>query len=118
MVTRPPRSPTRYPSNALAVHTGAALLPTATWFVGEDEWGAHISPEVPVPESGTRAEKIKAMSQQMAHSWETAIAEHPQDWHMLQRVFTADLENPENHFPERRLADPLNPVPPPRGSAP
>jgi lauroyl/myristoyl acyltransferase len=103
---------------ALAVHTGAALLPTATWFEGEDEWGACIYPEVPVPESGTRAEKIKAMSQEMAHRWETAIAEHPEDWHMLQRVFTADLENQENHDPERRLAAGLNPVPPPRGGPP
>ncbi len=76
---------------ALAVHTGAALLPTATWFEGEHEWGACIYPEIPVPESGTRAEKIAAMSQQLAHVFETAIAEHPQDWHMLQHVFTADL---------------------------
>jgi phosphatidylinositol dimannoside acyltransferase len=76
---------------ALAVHTGAALLPVATWFEGDD-WGAHIYPEIPVPEAGTRAEKVAQMSQQMAHVWETGIAEHPQDWHMLQRVFTADLD--------------------------
>jgi phosphatidylinositol dimannoside acyltransferase len=76
---------------ALAVHTGAALMPTATWFDGED-WGARIYPEVPVPASGTRAEKVAAMSQQVARVFETAIAEHPEDWHMLQRVFTADLD--------------------------
>ena len=76
---------------ALAVHTGAALMPTATWFEGDD-WGACIYPEIPVPESGTRAEKIAAMSQQMARVFEEAIAEHPQDWHMLQRVFVADLD--------------------------
>ncbi len=75
---------------ALAVHTGAALMPTATWFDGED-WGARIYDEIPVPESGTRAEKIAAMSQAMADRFAEAIAEHPQDWHMLQRVFTADL---------------------------
>jgi lauroyl/myristoyl acyltransferase len=75
---------------ALAVHTGAALMPTGTWFEGDD-WGAHIYEEIPVPESGTRAEKVAAMSQQLARVFETAIAEHPQDWHMLQRVFTADL---------------------------
>ena len=74
-----------------AVHTGAALLPTATWFEG-DEWGAHIYPEIRVPDSGTRAEKVAAMSQQLARRFEEAIAEHPQDWHMLQRVFTADLD--------------------------
>jgi len=76
---------------ALAVHTGAALLPAATWFEGDD-WGAHIYPEIPVPASGTRTEKVAVMSQQLARVFETAIAEHPQDWHMLQRVFTADLD--------------------------
>jgi phosphatidylinositol dimannoside acyltransferase len=101
---------------ALAVHTGAALLPTATWFEGEDEWGAHIYPEIPVPETGTRPEKIAAMSQQLAHHFEIAIAEHPQDWHMLQRVFTADLD--ETRYPERALATGLDRVPPPRGSQP
>ena len=91
---------------ALAVHTGAALMPTATWFEGDD-WGAEIYPEIPVPESGTRAEKVAAMSQQLAHVFEEAIAEHPQDWHMLQRVFNADLD-------PARLA--LVRVPSPRGS--
>jgi KDO2-lipid IV(A) lauroyltransferase len=76
---------------ALAVHTGAALMPVATWFEGDD-WGAHIYEEIPVPEAGTRTEKITAMSQQLARIFETAITEHPQDWHMLQRVFTADLD--------------------------
>jgi phosphatidylinositol dimannoside acyltransferase len=75
----------------LAVQTGAALMPVATWFEGDD-WGAHIYPEIPVPKTGTRAEKIAQMSQQMARVWEGGIAEHPQDWHMLQRVFTADLD--------------------------
>jgi KDO2-lipid IV(A) lauroyltransferase len=76
---------------ALALHTGAALMPVGTWFEGDD-WGAHIYEEIPVPASGTRAEKIAEMSQQMARVFEQAIAEHPQDWHMLQRVFTADLD--------------------------
>jgi lauroyl/myristoyl acyltransferase len=75
----------------LAIHTGAALMPTATWFEGDD-WAATIYDEIPVPETGTRAQKVAAMSQQLAHRFEQAISEHPQDWHMLQRVFTADLD--------------------------
>jgi phosphatidylinositol dimannoside acyltransferase len=105
---------------ALAVHTGAALMPVATWFEGED-WGAHIYDEIPVPASGTRAEKVAEMSQQLARIWETAIAEHPQDWHMLQRVFTADLDPARpgrntNHSSWRAAADGLGQVPPPRES--
>ncbi len=75
----------------LALHTGAALMPVGTWFEGDD-WGAHIYDEIPVPASGTRAEKVAEMSQQLARVFEKVIAEHPQDWHMLQRVFTADLD--------------------------
>jgi KDO2-lipid IV(A) lauroyltransferase len=32
------------------------------------------------------------MSQALADRFTEAIAEHPQDWHMLQKVFTADLD--------------------------
>jgi KDO2-lipid IV(A) lauroyltransferase len=77
---------------ALAVHTGAALMPVATWFEGDDEWGAHIYDEIPVPPDGNRKEKVARMSQQLAAVFEQAIREHPQDWHMLQKVFTADLD--------------------------
>jgi KDO2-lipid IV(A) lauroyltransferase len=31
------------------------------------------------------------MTQQVAGVFQAAITEHPQDWHMLQRVWTADL---------------------------
>jgi lauroyl/myristoyl acyltransferase len=103
---------------ALAMHTGAALMPVATWFVGNEDWGARIYPEIPVPESGTRTEKIAAMSQQLARVFEAAIAEHPQDWHMLQRVFTADVKNSKNHGSERTVAGAPGQVPRPRESEP
>jgi len=32
------------------------------------------------------------MTQQMAAVFEQAILEHPEDWHMLQRLFVADLD--------------------------
>ncbi len=80
------------PTAALAVHTGAALMPVATWFEGDHDWGAHIYDEIPVPADGDRKEKVAAMTQQLAAVFEQAIREHPQDWHMLQKVFLADLD--------------------------
>jgi phosphatidylinositol dimannoside acyltransferase len=77
---------------ALAVHTGAALMPVATWFEGERGWGAHVYDEIPVPGTGDRREKIQVMTQQLASVFEEAIREHPQDWHMLQKVFLADVD--------------------------
>ncbi len=76
---------------ALAVQTGAALLPVTLWFEGED-WGAQIHEQVPVPAAGTRREQVAAMTQQVARAYEDGIRDHPEDWHMLQRVFTADLD--------------------------
>lgn len=76
---------------ALAAQTGAALMPVSLWYEGEC-WGGRVHEEIPVPEEGTRADKIAAMTQAVARVFEAAIAEHPQDWHMLQRVFVADLD--------------------------
>lgn len=78
-------------SAALAVQTGAALMPVTLWY-RDTGWGAHIHKEIPVPAEGTRQEQIAEMTQQLATVFETAIREHPQDWHMLQRVFVSDLD--------------------------
>lgn len=77
---------------ALAVQTGAALMPVACWFAGETEWGAHIYDEIPIPQAGGRKEKVAAMTQALATVFEQAIGEHPGDWHMLQKVFVSDLD--------------------------
>jgi KDO2-lipid IV(A) lauroyltransferase len=76
---------------ALAVQTGAALMPVTLWYEGPD-WGARIYEEIPVPGHGTRQERIAAMTQQLARVFEAGIRAHPEDWHMLQRVFTSDLD--------------------------
>jgi KDO2-lipid IV(A) lauroyltransferase len=78
------------PAN-LAIQTGAALIPVTVWFEGDD-WGAGVHPEIPVPAEGTRKEKAAAMTQQLVDVWEAAIDAHPADWHMLQKVFVADLD--------------------------
>jgi KDO2-lipid IV(A) lauroyltransferase len=41
------------------------------------------------------------MTQRLAGVFEAAIARHPEDWHMLQKVFVADLD-------PGRLARPQN----------
>ena len=76
---------------ALAVQTGAALMPAILWFEG-DHWGVHVHEEIPVPAEGDRKQKAAAMMQEVARLFEAGIRAHPQDWHMLQRVFVADLD--------------------------
>jgi len=41
---------------------------------------------------GDRRQKTVAMMQEAARAFEAGIRAHPQDWHMLQRVFVADLD--------------------------
>ncbi len=45
-----------------------------------------------MPAEGTRQEKVAALTQGMAAAFEKGIAEHPEDWHMLQRLWLDDLE--------------------------
>jgi phosphatidylinositol dimannoside acyltransferase len=78
-------------SAALAVLTGAALLPAVLWFT-EDGWGVKVGNEIPQPAEGTRSQKIAAMMQDVATFFEAGIREHPYDWLMLQKVFVADLD--------------------------
>jgi lauroyl/myristoyl acyltransferase len=78
-------------SAALAERTGAALYPAILWYEGE-RWGIHVDDEIPGPAEGSRRQKVAEMTQALACSFEAAIRAHPADWHMLQRVFVADLD--------------------------
>lgn len=77
---------------ALAVQTGAALLPVTLWYDGTPVMKGRVHEAVPVPESGDKRDKVAAMTQAMAAVWAEGVREHPQDWHMLQRFWLADLE--------------------------
>ncbi|MFJ6213655.1 phosphatidylinositol mannoside acyltransferase [Streptomyces sp. NPDC092296] len=75
---------------ALAVQTGAALLPVTLWYEGPVMKGT-VHPEIAVPEQGSRREKSAAMTQALADVWADGVRSHPEDWHMLQRFWLADL---------------------------
>ncbi|WP_207938756.1 phosphatidylinositol mannoside acyltransferase [Actinomadura darangshiensis] len=77
-------------SAALALQTGAALIPVTLWYEGE-YWAARVHAEIPAPAGGGRQEKIQAMTQELAGVFEDGIAAHPEDWHMLQKVWVDDL---------------------------
>ncbi|MFD9336079.1 phosphatidylinositol mannoside acyltransferase [Streptomyces sp. NPDC060028] len=76
----------------LAQQTGAVLLPATLYYGATPKMYGRIHPEVEVPKTGTRAEKTSVMTQSVADAFATGIAEHPQDWHMLQRLWLDDLE--------------------------
>ncbi|TDU02769.1 KDO2-lipid IV(A) lauroyltransferase [Streptomyces sp. 846.5] len=76
----------------LAAQTGAALLPVTLWYDGTPVMKGRVHEEVPVPETGGKREKAAAMTQALADVWSEGVREHPQDWHMLQRFWLADLD--------------------------
>ncbi|MFI9394503.1 phosphatidylinositol mannoside acyltransferase [Streptomyces bauhiniae] len=76
----------------LAQQTGAQLLPVTLWYDDSPVMQGRVHPPVQVPEAGTRLEKTAVMTQALADVFASGIAEHPEDWHMLQRLWLADLD--------------------------
>ncbi|HEX3789317.1 MAG TPA: phosphatidylinositol mannoside acyltransferase [Pseudonocardiaceae bacterium] len=80
--------PTRMPAGPakLAVTTGAPLLPVGCWNT-DDGWGFRIHPPVRV----AGPDGVAAATQAVADVFAGDIAAHPADWHMLQKLWLADL---------------------------
>ncbi|MFF7386565.1 phosphatidylinositol mannoside acyltransferase [Streptomyces griseoluteus] len=76
----------------LAQQTGAQLLPVTLWYDDSPVMQGRVHPPVEVPGTGTRTEKTAGMTQVLADAFASGIAEHPEDWHMLQRLWLADLD--------------------------
>jgi lauroyl/myristoyl acyltransferase len=74
----------------LAATTGAALLPVGLWFT-PDGWAVRVHPEVPVGTGGRLRDRVAGATQALADVFAAEIAERPADWHMLQRLWVADL---------------------------
>jgi KDO2-lipid IV(A) lauroyltransferase len=76
---RMPRGPA-----VLARRTGAPLVPVTLHYAG-DELVVTFYPPVPHADGD---EGIATMMQAVADVFTGAIRAHPQDWHMMQKVFT------------------------------
>jgi lauroyl/myristoyl acyltransferase len=73
----------------LAATTGATLIAAHPRFEG-DAWGVDFSAPVELPEGHLR-ERVTSATQQLADLFAARIAKYPTDWHMLQRLWLADL---------------------------
>lgn len=99
---------------ALAVATGAPLCATSITYerlhgarrrAAGTAWGIVIEfgRVLPVPDDVPRAERVGALTQAWVDDLGAGIARAPQDWHMLQKVFVADLD-PERYARTRAAA--------------
>ena len=83
--TRMPAGP-----SLLAATTGAALIPVHLSFRGRG-WGQWIGAPVDLG-TGPLRSKLQTGTQALADAFAARIVDHPQDWHMLQRLWLADLD--------------------------
>ena len=80
-------SPSRMPAGPalLALKTDAPLI---TAYVSYTETGIHIVfKQVLLPSEGTQEQKVSEIVQMTATHFEEGIADKPDDWHMLQRIW-------------------------------
>jgi len=75
----------------LAVRTGAPLFPVAAYFEGRGH-RVVVRPQIPIPDEGTRSEKIKAMTQTLAGELEKLILQAPDQWHLVVPNWPSDQE--------------------------
>ena len=81
-------APARMPAGPalLAIRTQAPLI---TAFVSYTDTGVHIDfQSVMLPSSGSEREMVQEIVQMTAVHFEDGISQRPQDWHMLQRIWT------------------------------
>jgi len=84
--------PTRMPAGPalLAAKTGATLLPVHCSY-SADGWRQWVGPPVPIG-PGRLRDSVPAATQQLADAFAGRIAAYPADWHMLQKLWLADLD--------------------------
>jgi KDO2-lipid IV(A) lauroyltransferase len=79
---------TRMPAGPalLALRTGAPLYTVSMWYEADAACGRMSGP-LPLPPEGSLTERVSALTQAIADAVAEGVAEHPEDWHMLQRLW-------------------------------
>jgi phosphatidylinositol dimannoside acyltransferase len=78
----------------LALRTGAPLYTVAMWNEPERPCGRVDGPMVvPGREDGPLGVRVRLLTQRIADAMAAGIAEHPEDWHMLQRLWLNKTED-------------------------
>jgi len=72
----------------LALRSGAPLYAVDMWYERDAPCAWLNGPlELPPPDAGPLTERVRQVTQQLADSFAAGIARHPEDWHMLQRMW-------------------------------
>ncbi len=72
----------------LALRSGAPLYAVDMWYERDAACARLNGPlELPAPEEGSLTERVRMVTQELADRFAAGIARHPEDWHMLQRMW-------------------------------
>ncbi len=72
----------------LALRSGAPLFAVDMWYERDAAWARLNGPlELPPPAAGPLTERVRMVTQDLADRFAAGIARHPEDWHMLQRMW-------------------------------
>jgi lauroyl/myristoyl acyltransferase len=71
----------------LALSTGAPLFAVDLWFTDRHTNAMLRRIEMPDPEEGALDVRVRLVTQRLADAFAAGIAEHPRDWHMLQKMW-------------------------------
>lgn len=77
-----PQGPARF-----AIKSGSPIIPCFASRRSNDSFTIWCLPPVPVPETGTRDEKVRAMIQSYANEFEKMIQIHPEEWPAFYRFW-------------------------------
>ncbi|MEW2375214.1 phosphatidylinositol mannoside acyltransferase [Micromonospora sp. NPDC047812] len=72
----------------LALRTGAPLYVASMWYEPDAACASIEGPlPLPGPEEGPLDQRVRSLTQRIADGLAAGIARHPEDWHMLQRMW-------------------------------
>jgi phosphatidylinositol dimannoside acyltransferase len=80
---------TRMPAGPalLALRTGAPLYAVDIFYTDDQAVASITRVELPPPDAGALDVRTRMVTQQLADAFAAGIAAHPQDWHMLQKLW-------------------------------
>jgi KDO2-lipid IV(A) lauroyltransferase len=74
----------------LSALTGAPVLPVHSFFTDDGGWGHDVGRPIELPQGRLR-DRVSAGTQRLADEFARFVAKRPVDWHMLQKLWLADL---------------------------
>jgi lauroyl/myristoyl acyltransferase len=92
---------------ALAVKSGAAVMPGYVWYAASNRYYIRAFPPVfprPVGNGTERAREIRRLTQYMFACQEEVVRQFPTQWFMFRRFWPAEAPEPAAETPEMRAA--------------